>query len=109
MIRALLRQQGYRVPSGSAAAFLTRVRALALPGPLLSLVAPLLAVMRPLNGPLAYCDETIERVAAHDEQVQRLRNVPSVGPVTAADVLGTSASYREQKFRAKRASRRMAT
>jgi len=32
LIRALLRQQGYRVPSGSAEAFATRVRALALPG-----------------------------------------------------------------------------
>jgi transposase len=47
LIRALLRQQGYRVPSGSAEAFATRVRAaLALPGPLLSLIAPLLAIMR---------------------------------------------------------------
>jgi hypothetical protein len=64
LIRALLRQQGYRVPSGSAEAFATRVRALALPGPLLSLIAPLLAVMRPLNRQLAYSDTTIEHVAA---------------------------------------------
>jgi len=84
LIRALLRQQGYRVPSGSAEAFPTRVRGLALPGPLLSLIAPLLAVMRHLNRQLAYADETIERVAAHDERVQHLRTVPSVGPVTAA-------------------------
>src|SRR6266404_8942843 len=39
LIRALLRQQGYRVPSGSAEGFITRVRGLALPGPLLSLIA----------------------------------------------------------------------
>ena len=69
LIRALLRQQSYRVPSGSAEAFLSRVRALALPGPLLSLIAPLLAVMRHLNRQLAYSDETIERLAAHDERV----------------------------------------
>src|SRR5207249_973543 len=49
LIRALLRQQGYRVPSGGAEAFVTRVRALTVPGPLLSLIAPLLAVMRHLN------------------------------------------------------------
>jgi hypothetical protein len=49
LIRALPRQQGYRVPSGSLEAFATRVRALAMPGPLLSLIAPLLAVMRSLN------------------------------------------------------------
>jgi transposase len=89
LIRALLRQQGYRVPSGSAEAFVPRVRALALPGPLLSLIAPLFAVMRHLNRQLVYSDETIERVAAHDERVQRLRTVPSVGPVTAAAFVAT--------------------
>jgi len=89
VIRALLRQQGYRVPSGSAEAFVPRVRAVALPGPLLSLIAPLFAVMRHLNRQLAYSDETIERVAAHDERVQRLRTVPSVGPVTAAAFVAT--------------------
>src|SRR5574342_571425 len=46
LIRALLRQQGYRVPSGSAEGFLHRVRAMTLPGRLVSTIAPLLAVMR---------------------------------------------------------------
>ena len=32
LIRALLRQQGYRVPSGSAEGFVHRVDAMALPG-----------------------------------------------------------------------------
>ena len=89
LARALLRQHGYGVASGSAEAFPTRVRALALPGPLLSLIAPLLAVMRHLNRQLAYCDDTIERVTAHDERLQRLRTVPSVGPVTAAAFVAT--------------------
>jgi transposase len=89
LARALLRQQGYSVASGRAEAFPTRVRALALPGPLLSLIAPLLAVMRHLNRQLAYSDETIERVTAHDERLQRLRTVPSVGPVTAAAFVAT--------------------
>jgi transposase len=89
LIRALLRQQGYRVATGRAEAFATRVRALALPGPLLSLIAPLLAVMRPLNRQLASSDATIERLAAHDERVQRLRTVPSIGPVTAAAFVAT--------------------
>ena len=86
LIRALLRQQGYRVPSGSAEGFLHRVRAMTLPGRLVSTIAPLLAVMRHLNAQLAYADETIARVTAHDARVQRLRTVPSVGPVTAAFV-----------------------
>ncbi len=89
LIRALLRQHGYRVPSGSAEGFLSRVRSLALPGCLRSQIAPLLAVMRHLNTQLAYSDEAIEHIAVQDPRVQRLRSVPSVGPVTAAAFVAT--------------------
>ncbi len=87
--RALLRQHGYRVPSGSAENFPRRVLALPLPGRLLSQIAPLLAVMRPLTHQLAYSDAVIAEVTAQDERVQRLRTVPSVGPVTAAAFVAT--------------------
>jgi transposase len=70
LIRALLRQQGYRVPSGGAQGFLDRVAAMALPGPLRSVIAPLLAVMLPVNRQLAYSDDVIEHLAAHDPRVQ---------------------------------------
>ena len=89
LIRALLRQHGYRVPSGSAEGFLHRVRALPLPGRLLSLIAPLLAVMQHLNRQLAYADEAIEHVAAQDARVQRRRSVPSIGPITATAFVAT--------------------
>jgi transposase len=89
LIRALLRQHGYRVPSGGAEAFVDRVATMTLPGRLLSLIAPLLAVMQHLNRQLAYCDEAIEHVAAQDVRVQRLRSVPSIGPVTAAAFVAT--------------------
>jgi len=85
LIRALLRQHGYRVPSGSAESFIHRVRGLLLPGRLLSVVAPLLALMRPLNRQLSYSDATIEHLAVQDPRVPRLRSVPSVGPVAALD------------------------
>jgi transposase len=75
VIRALLRQHGYRVPSGSAEHFIDRVQALPLPGRLRSVVAPLLAVMRPLNHQLAYGDATIEHLAVQDPRVPRLRSV----------------------------------
>jgi len=97
LIRALLRQQGYRVPSGSAERFVDRVQALSLPGRLLSVVAPLLAVMRPLNRQLAYSDATIEHLAVQDPRVPRLRSVPSIGPVTAAAFL--AAVDDAQRFR----------
>ncbi len=75
LIRALLRQHGYR--------------ALALPGRLLSQIAPLLAVMPHVNRQLSYSDQVIEEITAHDARVQRLRTVPSVGPVTAAAFVAT--------------------
>jgi transposase len=86
LIRSLLRQHGYRVPSGSAEGFPLRAGALALPEPLRFQIAPLLAVMRHLNCQLTYSDETIEHPAVQDPRVQRLRSVPSVGPVTAATI-----------------------
>jgi transposase len=87
VIRALLRQYGYHVPSGSAGSFSDRVRSLPLPGRLLSVVAPLLALMCHLNQQLAYSDATIEHLAVQDPRVPRLRSVPSIGPVTAAAFL----------------------
>ena len=88
-MRALLRQHGSRVPSGSAEAFLRRVLTLSLPGRLLSEIAPLLAVMRHVNRQLVYSDQVIEELTAHEERVQRLRSVPSIGPVTAAAFVAT--------------------
>ena len=84
VIRARLRQDGWRVPTGSAEGFGRRVLALRLPGRLLSEVAPLLAVMRQGDRQLAYADERIAAFTATDPRVRRLRSVPSVGPVTAA-------------------------
>jgi len=89
LIRALLRQHGDRVPTGSAEAFSRRVLTLSLPGRLLSEIAPLLAVMRHVNHQLSYSDQVIEEVTAQDARVQRLRTVPSVGPVTAAAFVAT--------------------
>jgi transposase len=63
--------------------------ALSLPGRLLSEVAPLLAVMRTVNQQLAYSDGVIEAITRPDARVQRLRTVPSVGPVTAAAFVAT--------------------
>jgi len=89
LTRALLRRHGWRVPTGSAETFSRRVVALPLPGRLLSEVAALLAKKRPVNQQLAYSDGAIEAVTRPDARVQRLRTVPSVGPVTAAAFVAT--------------------
>ncbi|HEY3118008.1 MAG TPA: IS110 family transposase [Chloroflexota bacterium] len=86
LVRALLRQRGWRVLTGTAEGFSRRVAALPLPGRLLSEVAPLLAVMRQVNQQLAYSDERIAALTQTDERVRRLQ---SVGPVTAAAFVAT--------------------
>ena len=45
--------------------------------------------MRLVNQQLAYSDEVIEQLCAHDARVQRLCTVPSVGSVTAAAFVAT--------------------
>ena len=45
--------------------------------------------MRHVNHQLVYADQAIEDVTAHDERVQRLRTVPSIGPVPAAAFVAT--------------------
>jgi transposase len=89
LVRALLRQHGWRLPSGHTETFSRRVLALPIPGRLRSEIAPLLAVMRQISQQVAYSDEVIERMTATDERVQRLRTVPHVGPVIAAAFIAT--------------------
>jgi transposase len=82
--RALLRQHGWRIPTGSAETFLARVRTVPLPGRRLSEIAPLLAVLRHVHAQLAYVDGQVAHVTRSDPRVQRLQTVPYIGPVTAA-------------------------
>ena len=84
LIRSRLRQEGGRVPTGTAEGFSHCVLALPLPGWLRSEVAPLLAVMRQVNQQVGYSDERIAALTQTDARVRRLRSVPNIGPVTAA-------------------------
>ena len=78
-----MRQQGLRVGTGTPEHFAERVGRLSLPGQLLSEVAPLLAVLKQVNGQIAFLDDLIEEVGHQEEAVRRLRPMPSIGPVTA--------------------------
>lgn len=89
LIRALLRQHGWRLRSGQAEHIVARVRELPLPGRLLSEIAPLLAVIPPLNAQLAYSDTVIATSTRGDARVQRLQTAPFIGPVTAAAFVAT--------------------
>ena len=70
LIRSRLRQDGWRVPTGTAERFSHRVLALPLPGRLRSEVAPLLAVMRQVTQQVDYSDERIAALTQTDERVR---------------------------------------
>src|SRR5215470_15884282 len=95
VIRALLRQHGYRVPSGSTGSFVDRVRSLPLPSRLLSVVAPLLAIMGHLNQQLAYSDATIEqpsRIPACRAYARSTASAPSPPPPSSPPSTTSGAS-----------------
>jgi len=89
VIRAVLRRDGVRVPSGGAATFGPRVQALALSATQHRLIAPLLALLRSLNQQLAVLETQLAREVAGHAAGRRLCTVPGVGPVTAAAVVAT--------------------
>jgi transposase len=83
LCRALLRQEGFRVPSGGAASFPKRVRSLELPEELLRTVEPLLQTHEHVTEQIKQLDLQVARHVEHDPQAKRLTTVPNVGPVTA--------------------------
>jgi transposase len=83
LIRALLRQDGYRLPSGSSARVPARLAALEIPAGLRDTIAPLQRIVETLTTELADVDERLAARAAADPVVQRLQSVPGVGPVVA--------------------------
>ena len=84
LARALLRRDGFRVPSGDVASFARRLEALQLPAELREEVAPLLALMASLNEQIKRADDELAALVRSDPVVKRLTSAPGVGPVTAA-------------------------
>jgi len=81
VVRAVLRQAGYRLASGSAEGVPTRLARLALPAALAATVAPLGRVIAQVSETIAEVDARLAAYAAQDPVVQRLRTVPGVGVV----------------------------
>ena len=84
LCRSLLRQEGIRVPSGSAVTFAKRVRELELSDELRDAAEPLLKAHEQVCAQIDEVDKKVAQAVKSDERVQRLTTVPSVGPVTAA-------------------------
>jgi hypothetical protein len=87
VVRALLRREGCHVPSGTAESFRERVEALELTGELRNLVAPMLALMDPLNEKLTKLDREMAALGKEDPRLPLLQTLPMIGPVSAMSSL----------------------
>lgn len=83
LLRAVLRQEGLRLPSGSAERVLQRFDQLTVPAGVATVLAPLREVLQQLTTTLTTADEAVETRATHDPEAQRLMTAPGVGPVVA--------------------------
>ena len=89
VIRAVLRREGLRVPSGSAAAFVRRLAHVELTPAQAAVVAPLVRLLAPLNAAIAAADAGAARRLTTDPVARRLATTPGVGPVTAVAFVAT--------------------
>jgi transposase len=82
LVRSLLRQEGLRLPSGSAATVAARLERLAVPAPLAQVLTPVRTMLQQLTSTLTAIEETLEHRAT-DDMTQRLMTAPGVGPIVA--------------------------
>jgi len=83
LIRALLKQDGYRLRSCSAECVPARLAQLAVPGPLGATLAPLARLIETTTAEIAGLDQRLRQTAAADPVVQHLQSVPGVGLIVA--------------------------
>jgi len=83
LLRALLRQDGWRLPRGSAEAVDARLERLRLPTGLATILTPLRTWLKELNALLDAADRAVEAQAAADPVAAHLMTAPGVGPVVA--------------------------
>ena len=86
LIRSLLRQSGYRLPSGSCETIPTRLARLTVPPALADTLAPLSRQAATLTTEIRAIDARVRTRVAADPVVARLQTVPGVGVVVATTV-----------------------
>jgi len=87
LAKALVRRDGLRVPNSTAAYFVERLTALPLSPVLAAELAPLIAVLAPLNVQIDAADARIAALGRTDPTVALLQTAPSIGPVTASGIV----------------------
>jgi transposase len=83
ILKAFVRREGLRIPSGDAEHTVAKLLALPLPPHVLDELAPLVALWAPLDAELAAADARLLTLAKDHPVVLRLRTMPGIGPVTA--------------------------
>ena len=83
LVRALLRQSGYRLGTGSCETVPTRVARLAVGAGLAETLAPLCRQMAALTTEIHALDGRLQTRVAGDAIVARLRSVPGIGLIVA--------------------------
>jgi transposase len=83
LIRSLVKQDGYRLPSCSTARVPARLAQLAVAPGLATTVAPLARLIETTTQEIAALDQRLAAVAMSDAVVQQLQTVPGVGLIVA--------------------------
>ena len=81
--RALLRQEGFRLPTGEAEYAVARLDRLELSATLTAVLAPMRTLIQQLTVTLRELDAAAKRRAQQDPIVRRLMTAPGVGPIVA--------------------------
>lgn len=88
--KALVRRDGQRVRSGMSEHVARRMRELTLSPALTEELAPLVAVLDPVNAQIAAADARIAELARTDATVALLATAPGIGPITASAVVAVA-------------------
>lgn len=87
--KALVRRNGLRVAASEAHLAARRIAALELSEALGAELAPLFAVLEPLNAQIAAADRRIGAASEGDPITALLMTAPSIGPITASAIVAT--------------------
>lgn len=88
--KALVRRDGLRVRSGTAERVALRIRELPLAPALVAELAPLLALLEPLNAQIAAADARIAQRLKADPTVALVATAPGIGAITASAVVAVA-------------------
>jgi transposase len=81
LVRAQVRQEGYRLPSGASPSAAARCRRVPLPAAVREALTPVLTLLDALVPLIKACDQEAATQAAADPVVRQLMTAPGVGPI----------------------------